>query len=378
MNGWHDSGVTEDNAASGPLEECPFLAASDVEIGPGIQTQPGHQIPKLEKAATAYAGDSSRSLLRLVATVVICVAWTCVSSVAILVNKHVMVDVGFKYPTTVACMGLVTTTILSYAALQLLALPGLHRAVVSSRYYLTQVMPTGFMMALTFVTGNGAYLHLTIAFVQMLKAFCPVITMLLLFLVRLERATPRLVASVTLISLGVAMASYGEMNMSLVGLATMLSSVVAEAVRLVMTQHLLQDQTMHPFEGLVYIGAACSFWLTLLALLTEWDHIMIKGAHLLIVQHPIKFAAAALAGFGVNTLAILVIKMASSLTLKVLGTVKDAALVTIGVVFLHEIVSHMQLTGYIISITGFVAYNVVKATTTMTTKMLDGPDTKFR
>jgi len=50
----------------------------------------------------------------------------------------------------------------------------------------------------------------------MLKAFCPVITMLLLFATRLEKATTRLVASVAVISLGVAIASYGEMRLSVV------------------------------------------------------------------------------------------------------------------------------------------------------------------
>ena len=50
----------------------------------------------------------------------------------------------------------------------------------------------------------------------MLKAFCPVITMLLLFATRLEKATTRLVVSVAVISLGVAIASYGEMRLSVV------------------------------------------------------------------------------------------------------------------------------------------------------------------
>ncbi len=52
----------------------------------------------------------------------------------------------------------------------------------------------------------------------MLKAFCPVVTMLLLFATRLEQATPQLIASVAVISTGVAIASYGEMHLSIVSL----------------------------------------------------------------------------------------------------------------------------------------------------------------
>lgn len=53
------------------------------------------------------------------------------------------------------------------------------------------------------------------------------------------------------------------------------------------------------------------------AIVLESGSIMKSRAYLLVLEHPIKFAAAALAGFGVNGLAILVIKLASSLTLKV-------------------------------------------------------------
>ncbi len=45
--------------------------------------------------------------------------------------------------------------------------------------------------------------------------------------------------SVLVISAGVAVASYGELRMSLVGLASMLISVVAESTRLVMMQYLM-------------------------------------------------------------------------------------------------------------------------------------------
>ena len=66
------------------------------------------------------------------------------------------------------------------------------------------------------------------------------------------------------------------------------------------------------------------------------------------------------AGFGVNSLAYIVIQTASSLTLKVLGTVKNAIVVWIGIVFLREPVSALQAAGYAVSLVAFFWYNRIK------------------
>jgi drug/metabolite transporter (DMT)-like permease len=87
--------------------------------------------------------------------------------------------------------------------------------------------------------------------------------MLLLFLSRLERASVRLVLAVCMIAIGVAAASWGEMRLSILGLTAMLASVVAEASRLVLTQHLLVGRNFHPLEAWCYMGPACCFWLVL-------------------------------------------------------------------------------------------------------------------
>jgi len=44
------------------------------------------------------------------------------------------------------------------------------KKVVTWRFYLTKIMPIGFFMAATLHFGNLVYLHLTVAFIQMLKA----------------------------------------------------------------------------------------------------------------------------------------------------------------------------------------------------------------
>lgn len=70
--------------------------------------------------------------------------------------------------------------------------------------------------------------------------------MLALFVARLEDPSRRLIVAVVLIAVGTAVASYGEVNMSWLGLAFMMSSETFEAIRLVMTQTLLVGLKFHP------------------------------------------------------------------------------------------------------------------------------------
>ena len=72
-----------------------------------------------------------------------------------------------------------------------------------------------------------------------LQAFTPIITMIALFMTALEVPTQQLISSVMLIAVGTAIASYGEVNFNIIGVACMFASESFEATRLVMTQIVL-------------------------------------------------------------------------------------------------------------------------------------------
>ena len=68
----------------------------------------------------------------------------------------------------------------------------------------------------------------------------------------LEVPNNRLIASVVLIALGTAIASYGEISLSIIGVIFMLLSESFEATRLVMTQILLVGLKFHPSKPLTW------------------------------------------------------------------------------------------------------------------------------
>lgn len=287
------------------------------------------------------------------------VVWMVVSSALIFLNKHLMSTGGFHFPMALSGLGMAFSAFASYFCCRVVKLVEAKK-VVTWHFYFTKLMPIGLFMAATLHFGNLVYLHLTVAFIQILKAFTPVITMVALFIAGLEVPSWPLGATVGAIAIGTAVASFGEINLSVAGVTYMMLSECFEATRLVMTQILLVGLKFHPIEGLMYLAPACTFWLVIGVATLDLRRMLEEGAFQLIADRPLMYLAAAAMGFGVNALAYIVIQTASSLTLKVLGTAKNAIVVWLGVAFLSETVTWMQGGGYAVSLLGFMYYNYIK------------------
>lgn len=77
-------------------------------------------------------------------------------------NKHILVDLNFPFPCTVAALGVTGTSIISIVAVKLMKLEaGKGKAAVSWWFYCTYIVPAGLCVALAMQLGNTAYLYLS-------------------------------------------------------------------------------------------------------------------------------------------------------------------------------------------------------------------------
>jgi drug/metabolite transporter (DMT)-like permease len=193
----------------------------------------------------------------------------------------------------------------------------------------------------------------------MLKAFTSVAVLGLSVFMGLEKMVPQKFVIVICISLGVALASYGEIFFDATGFVCQALGIAFEAARLVSIQKLLTGLKMSPLVSLYYFAPVCAGLNMLLIPFFEGSAPFYEvfdkvGLPLLIVN-----ASTALA---LNVAVVFLIGSASSLVLTLSGVVKDILLVGGSVALLGSTVTFTQMLGYSIALAGLVAFKQDPAT----------------
>ena len=164
-------------------------------------------------------------------TTLYCAVYLLIGPTLIVVNRRILKELHFNYPMTLSGLGLLFTSVVCVSVVGLGWVKLEHRERVTLPFACSNLMPVGAAMASTLSFGNAVYLHLPVGYIQMLKAFTPVVTLTLLCLTRIEVPSRRAALSVAGICVGTAIASLGEGSLTTLGLMIMLAAEVSEAVR---------------------------------------------------------------------------------------------------------------------------------------------------
>eukprot|EP00924_Labyrinthula_sp_SR-Ha-C_P005073 snap_masked-scaffold_1-processed-gene-20.49-mRNA-1 protein AED:0.08 eAED:0.08 QI:0/0/0/1/1/1/2/0/333 len=288
-----------------------------------------------------------------------CVFYMFTGPTLILNNKYIFSDLDFKYPILVSSLGMFMTSLATTLYIWTT------KQSISPEYidiwsYLRAFFPIGAALATTLASGNLVYLHLGVGMIQMLKAFSPVIVLI----AKLESPSRGVVFSLLGIVFGTVLNCAGSTDFTILGLGLMFLSNFGEATRLVLSQFLLSKKKMGAVE-LNYFLCPVSFVCLMVAFYVfEFESLTSSNKIWVVLEgyNWINFVGASILGVFVNISSYLVVKFTNSVTLKILGTVRNAGLVLVQVIFANEVITGLQFVAYIITLVAFGFYNYFKMT----------------
>ncbi|XP_057777796.1 probable sugar phosphate/phosphate translocator At3g17430 [Salvia miltiorrhiza] len=296
----------------------------------------------------------------LLLTYLYLLVYITLSSGVILYNKWVLSPKYFNFPLPIT----LTMIHMGFSAFVAFVLIRVLKVVspvkMTFEIYATCVIPISAFFAASLWFGNTAYLFISVAFIQMLKALMPVATFLMAVLCGTDKLRCDLFLNMLLVSFGVVISSYGEIHFNVVGTVYQVTGIFAEALRLVLTQVLLQKKglTLNPITSLYYI-APCSF----VFLFVPWYLLEMPGIEVSQIRFNFWiFFSNALCALALNFSIFLVIGRTGAVTIRVAGVLKDWILIALStVIFPESAITKLNIIGYAIALCGVVMYNYLKA-----------------
>ncbi|KAK4498055.1 hypothetical protein PRZ48_010711 [Zasmidium cellare] len=284
--------------------------------------------------------------------------WISLSSSVIIFNKWILDTAKFHYPIVLTTWHLAFATLMT----QLMArftttLDSRKKVPMTGKVYVRAILPIGLMFSLSLICGNLTYLYLSVSFIQMLKATTPVAVLIASWIFGVAPPSLKTLGNVSLIVVGVVIASYGEIKFDMTGFLYQVGGIVFEATRLVMVQRLLSSAEfkMDPLVSLYYFAPACAVMNGLTALVVEVPKMTLAdienvGYVTLLVN--------AMIAFLLNVSVVFLIGKTSSLVMTLSGVLKDILLVGASMLIFHDPVSGIQAFGYSIALAGLVYYKL--------------------
>ncbi|KAK1439709.1 hypothetical protein QVD17_05529 [Tagetes erecta] len=287
--------------------------------------------------------------------------YIALSSGQIFFNKWVLSskEINFPYPLGLTLLHMTFSSVLCFVLTKVLKILKVEEGM-TLEIYTTSVIPIGAMFAMTLWLGNTAYLYISVAFAQMLKAVMPVAVFILGVAAGLEVMSMRMLLIMSVISFGVLVASYGEININWVGVVYQMGGVVGEALRLIFMEIFVRKKglKLNPISMMYYVSPCSALCLLVPWIFLEKSKMDAQGTWSF---QPLVLTLNSLCTFALNLSVFLVIQHTSALTIRVAGVVKDWVVVLLSaILFADTKLTLINIFGYAIAIGGVAAYNNFK------------------
>jgi len=284
--------------------------------------------------------------------------WIGLSSAVIIFNKWILDRRQFRYPIFLTTWHLIFSTFITQILARFTSVLDSRKKVpMTGRVYLRAIVPIGLFFSLSLMFSNAAYLYLSVAFIQMLKATTPVAVLLVTWGLGMAPPNMKTLGNVSIIVFGVVIASLGEIKFVMMGFVVQIAGIMCEATRLAMVDRLLNSAEfkMDPLVSLYYFAPACAVMNFSMFLLMEMPKMTMEKIFDLGL---FTLLANATVAFMLNVAVVFLIGKTSSLVLTLSGVLKDILLVVASMVVFLDPVSGLQAFGYSIALCGLMYYKL--------------------
>ncbi|GMH10836.1 hypothetical protein Nepgr_012677 [Nepenthes gracilis] len=282
--------------------------------------------------------------------------WIFLSFTVIVYNKYILDKKLYNWPFPISLTMIHMTFCSALAFLLVRVFKAVEPVQMSRALYLNSVVPIGILYSLSLWLSNSAYIYLSVSFIQMLKALMPVAVYSIGVALKRDQFKSNTMLNMVSISLGVAIAAYGEARFDLWGVILQLGAVCFEATRLVLIQILLNSKgiQLNPITSLYYVAPCCLLSLTIPWLFVEFPVLREKSSfHFDFLV----FGTNSVCAFALNLAVFLLVGKTSALTMNVAGVVKDWLLIAFSWSVIKDTVTPVNLIGYILAFLGVAYYN---------------------
>ncbi|XP_008394064.2 probable sugar phosphate/phosphate translocator At4g32390 [Malus domestica] len=282
--------------------------------------------------------------------------WIFLSFTVIVYNKYILDKKMYNWPFPISLTMIHMSFCASLAFLLVRVFRLVEPVTMSRDLYLSSVVPIGALYSLSLWLSNSAYIYLSVSFIQMLKALMPVAVYSIGVSFKKESFKTDTMVNMISISIGVAIAAYGEARFDTWGVMLQLGAVAFEATRLVLIQILLTSKgiTLNPITSLYYVAPCCLAFLFVPWIFVEYP--ILRDSSSFHFDFVI-FGTNSVCAFALNLAVFLLVGKTSALTMNVAGVVKDWLLIAFSWSVIKDTVTPINLFGYGLAFLGVAYYN---------------------
>lgn len=317
--------------------------------------------PPPEKNNNESSLESKYSAQNRLPALLYTIGYLTFSTITVVSNKHLIKDAGFGNPIFVSSCG----TMFAFALSTILVhgkFVSVSEPKMTFKEWFKVCVPVGFFSSITLACANIVYVYLSLSFVQMLKAFVPVVTYITHVFVGTDKYNSDFTVSLLAMVLGGMMCMNVSGKATVIGVCVMFGSHFAEAFRTVGAQWLLVNRKFGVIESMYYFAPATVVFFIPLVVYFEGSSLQAPGIISIANKYWYLFVVSSSWGCLVNACGLGVVKNIGAVWFKGINNIKNILLLFFGILVYGDVVTVLQAFGYALSLAGFGRYTYVKNT----------------